>query len=278
MTSKKLYINDLLRFNEDEMKNIKIKFNQFNGVVNPIDEYIKSPDVINNMWFFWRTNRRYFNVGETAICLLKISNDMWLLTTIKEITKELNITDGINYEGKEIDDYEPYYGRMIVKFHKTFQTQCTFYNKVCNEMEVIQILPSIFDGDDFPGYDKVRLTYNQLDSIISRGKRDWISALENQKAVYLITDINNGKLYVGSATNKTGMLLQRWRNYILNGHGGNRELIELVSKNGFEYIKNNFKYSILENYNSKVDDNIILERESWWKETLQSRKFGYNSN
>ena len=27
-----------------------------------------------------------------------------------------------------------------------------------------------------------------------------------------------------------------------------------------------------------VDDQVILERESWWKETLQSRKFGYNAN
>ena len=33
-----------------------------------------------------------------------------------------------------------------------------------------------------------------------------------------------------------------------------------------------------ENYNAKVDDHIILERESWWKETLQTRIFGYNSN
>ena len=36
--------------------------------------------------------------------------------------------------------------------------------------------------------------------------------------------------------------------------------------------------SILENYNAKVDDHIILARESWWKETLQSRTWGYNSN
>ena len=35
---------------------------------------------------------------------------------------------------------------------------------------------------------------------------------------------------------------------------------------------------INENYNAKMDDSVILERESWWKETLQSRKFGYNAN
>ena len=74
------------------------------------------------------------------------------------------------------------------------------------------------------------------------------------------------------------MLLQRWSNYVSNGHGGNKELVELVNKEGFDYIKKNFQYSILENYNVKTDDGLVLRRESWWKEALQSRRFGYNSN
>ena len=63
-----------------------------------------------------------------------------------------------------------------------------------------------------------------------------------------------------------------------NGHGGNKELVALVEREGFDYVRENFQYSILENYNAKVDEHIILERESWWKETLQSRVWGYNSN
>ncbi len=79
-------------------------------------------------------------------------------------------------------------------------------------------------------------------------------------------------------TSDNGMLLQQWGNYVLDGHGGNKELIELVNMKGFDYVQQNFQYSILENYNYKVEDKVILQRESWWKETLQSRKFGYNSN
>ena len=59
---------------------------------------------------------------------------------------------------------------------------------------VNQILPAIFEGDDFPGYGKVSLSYSQLATIINTNKRDWIAALSGQKAVYLITDRNNGKL------------------------------------------------------------------------------------
>jgi hypothetical protein len=156
--------------------------------------------------------------------------------------------------------------------------QGRYYSEVKDELIVNQVLPSIFDGEDFPGYDNVRLSYSQLASIIGNGKRDWVAALENQKAVYLITDKATGKLYVGSATSSYGMLLQRWSSYIANGHGGNKELVELVKTKGFKYVKENFQYSILENYNAKVDDQFILQRESWWKDTLQSRKWGYNCN
>lgn len=273
-----LYLNDLLHIGSENMKNVKIRFNQFNGSEDPLDLYIRDPDIVNTQFFLWRSKQRYFAVGQIAICFLKISEDMWLLTTIKKIKKDLDVIEGINYECEEIAEYKPYFGRLIIKFHKTFQTQGVFYKSVFKELIVDQILPSQYDGEDFPGYDKVRLSYEQLSSIISREKRDWIAALENQKAVYLITDKHNGKLYVGSATSDTGMLLQRWKNYIENGHGGNKELKRIVNENGLEYIKRYFQYSILENYNSKVDDSVILERESWWKETLQSRNFGYNQN
>lgn len=274
----KIYLNNLLHFNQADYGNIKIKFNQSNGYDDPMELYQSNPDIVNNQWLFWRNKQRYFYVGQIAVCFLKLSYDTWLLTTIKKVTKELNVYDGINYEGEELEEYKSYFGRVVIKYRKTFQQQGRYYGEICDDLEVQQILPTVFDGDDFPGYDKVRLSYRQLESVLNRGKRDWIAALENQKAVYLITDKDNGKMYVGSATGDYGMLLQRWRNYVANGHGRNKELVEIVNEKGYEYIKANFQYSILENYNAKVDDRIILERESWWKETLQTRMYGYNSN
>ena len=35
---------------------------------------------------------------------------------------------------------------------------------------------------------------------------------------------------------------------------------------------------VLEIYKSTTDDDAILERESWWKELLMTRQFGYNKN
>lgn len=271
-------LNDLLNLSSEELKTVKVRFNQSNGIENPMDLYLKNPEIVNNQWFLWRTKSKLFKVGEIAICLLKLSSDTWLLTTIKKITEDLDVCDSINYKAEELEKYKKFYGRVILKYHKTVQTQVMYLGTVKDELEVLEILPTIFDGDEFAGYDKVSLSYSQLEAIIKLKKQTWIGALENQKAVYLQTDKVTGKLYVGSATSDQGMLLSRWKNYIENGHGGNVGLKELVREKGFDYIKKNFQYTIIENFNAKVDDHYVLERESYWKEVLRSREFGYNKN
>ena len=276
--TKPILLNDLLHLDQGELSRAKIKFNLHGGGVRHIDVFLQNTDDVNNTALFWRRKKRHFNVGQIAISLIQMSRDTWLLATVKEVTRELGVTDGVNYEGVEKEQYQPFFGRVIIKYHKKLQEGVRYANSIINELEVQQILPSIFDGEDFPGYDKVRLSYEQLSIIIQRRKQDWVSALENQKAVYLITDKGSGKLYVGSAYGENGMLLKRWTDYVGNGHGGNKLLKAVIEDFGMDYVANNFQYSILENYNARVDKRIILERESWWKETLGSKVFGLNAN
>lgn len=274
----KIMLNDLLHFDAAEVPNVRVKFNISNGYDDPLDLYKTNPDEVNVTWFLWHDDRRYFNVGQTAICLLKLRGDQWLLTTIKKITRLLDVTDGVGYDADEVKEYEQYFGRLVVEYHNPCRTMGRKYENVMDELEVVQILNEQYTGNEFPGYENVRLSYPLLKNIVDRQLPGWVDALRNQKAVYLITDTKTGKLYVGSATSQTGMLLQRWSSYAADGHGGNVELRELVKQQGFNYVKENFQYSILENYNARMDDGYILKRESWWKETLCTRTHGYNKN
>lgn len=274
----KIMLNDLLHFDAAEVPNVRVKFNISNGYDDPLDLYKTNPDEVNVTWFLWHDDRRYFNVGQTAICLLKLRGDQWLLTTIKKITRLLDVTDGVGYDAVEVKEYEQYFGRLVVEYHNPCRTMGRKYENVMDELEVVQILNEQYTGNEFPGYENVRLSYPLLKNIVDRQLPGWVDALRNQKAVYLITDTKTGKMYVGSATSQTGMLLQRWSSYAADGHGGNIELRELVKQQGFDYVKENFQYSILENYNARMDDGYILKRESWWKETLCTRTHGYNKN
>lgn len=273
-----ILLNDLLQIPDADIPRTRLKLNVYDGNSNPLEEYKKDPEKVNSEWLLWHKERRYFHENNIAICLLFLGNDRWLLTTIKKITEELPVTDGVGYEADTLQEYSRFFGRVILKYHNPYKNMGRTYASIRNDLAVSEILPAAYDGDEFPGYENIRLTYEQLAAIINCKKAGWLAALQNQKAVYLITDTSTGKLYVGSATAQTGMLLQRWTAYLTNGHGGNVGLKEIVAAKGIDYVKAHFQYSVLENYNARMDDTYILRREAWWKETLCSRTHGYNKN
>lgn len=107
-------LNDLLGFSEDELTRVKVRFNQRDGRLDPVDEYEKDPERVNVNWFLNKNN--LFSKGEIGICLLGIERDTWLLTTVKKI---LNVREmaGVGYDAEEIDRLKKYFGRIVIKCH-----------------------------------------------------------------------------------------------------------------------------------------------------------------
>ncbi len=269
----KIKLNDILRF--ENLDNVKIRFNlQFGKNWNPI-EIFKNGDTTTMLEGHYHNynKKKEYKVGQITVGLIRIkkNEDTFLLFHIGKVTKDLNKFNGIGYAFEDLPEYKKYVGRLIVEFKNKVQTVNRTAKSVINDCFVSQILPDTFDNDLFPGYDKVSISWDELKRVIE--KDNWKTALQNQKGVYLMTDISNGKKYVGSAYGEH-MILGRWRAYVKSGHGGNVGLKTLT----FDHIKKNFTYSILDIYKSTTNDQIIIERENWWKEILQSRKFGYNEN
>ena len=105
----------------------------------------------------------------------------------------------------------------------------------------------------------------------------WKSDSVGFKRIYAITDVFNGKLYIGSACGND-CLLNRWSSYANNLTGGNVELKKVLEEKGKKYIQTNFKYSILEIFDTKTKQEYILERENYWKNVFETKKFGMNKN
>ena len=184
----RILINDLLKIPDCDIGKTRLKLNVFNGNTDPLEEYKRDPDKINIEWFLWHNQRRYFHTGQIAICLLYLYDDKWLLTTIKRITKEIDVVDDVGFEAEEIEEYRKYYGRLVLKYHNTKRGMGRTYESMMEELEVIEILSTAYDGDEFPGYENIRLSFSQLETIIRNKRSGWLDALRNQKAVYLITD------------------------------------------------------------------------------------------
>lgn len=266
-------LNDILQL--DSLKNVKIRFNlMFAQNWNPI-ELFKNGDISTMLeGQYWNYNKKKsYKAGQITIGLVKIkpNEDFWLLFHIGQVTMDLNRLNGVGYEHQELPEYRKYVGRLIVKFKIKAQAMIRNAESVIDDCFVSQILPDTFDNDLFPGYEKVNISWDEMKRVLE--KDNWKTALQNQKGVYLITDVSNGKMYIGSAYGEN-MILGRWKAYVKTGHGGNIGLRQLT----FDYIKLNFRYSILDIYKSTTDDQAIIDRESWWKEVLHTRKFGYNEN
>ena len=127
-----------------------------------------------------------------------------------------------------------------------------------------------------PGYKNVVLDRVSLGAIIRQELKSWKTALSIVKGIYLLTDVDGEKLYVGQANGKDG-IWGRWKTYFTTGHGGNAGLIEAFGTCDEERLKN-VTFSILEIMDNNSDKHEINRREKHWKSILLSRSIGHNRN
>lgn len=263
-------LNDLLQISD--LSDLKIRMlTTYSNQTDPLD-YFRSNDNDELMkWLFWNYSRKSFRVGEIVIGLLRLQGNKWLLFNISKVTKDLNIYSAPGFEYETLTQYQQYFGRVIVEYKNKAQTLIRKASGMISDCNVTQIIEDKYEDEEFPGYEKVNISWGTMNRVLN--KSSWKAALQNQKGVYLITDSYTGKMYVGSAYGQH-MLFGRWQDYLRSCHGGNVDLRELKA----DYIKTNFRYSILDIFKSTVEDKFIIERESWWKGTLMTRNFGYNRN
>ena len=132
-------------------------------------------------------------------------------------------------------------------------------NKQVNELR------TTFKEPDFPGF----LNFEKPLSLLEVLPKDWITALQSTKGVYLLTCPRTKEQYVGSARGAEGFW-NRWQFYAQTGHGHN---VGLKSREPSDY-----RVSILEVAGSSSSDEEILAMERRWKRKLQSQEMGLNRN
>lgn len=275
-------LQEFLPFLAENQNEFKVHCATPNGENNPLSIWLSGQNNFTKDQNI-QTKKNFERKYILSFCEIN-KNGEWLFVGIyksfgvKEIIKDKNTGKELNiYDTELIEEGKEFIGKLVVGFDlkeespSAARQRYRYLESLLDKMEVLELKREKVKVE-FPGYDNVNVTWRELESLIETPV--WKTALENQKAVYLIVDRKTGKKYVGSAYGDN-MLLGRWRNYIENGHGGNKLLKTL----DFEYIKENFKYSILEIFKSSVDNETIINRESFWKEVLLTRgEFGYNDN
>jgi len=240
---------------------------------NPLDVFIRD----RNEWADWQRYRGSKDewTREYIFTLIKFHNN-WIFGGIFKIIGKYQTY----YDVELTEQYDSLIGRLIISGvpNNRGRGRSYYLETYFDTFEVNMILQDVYDGQEFPGYENINISFKSLEHIFRIQKSDWKLALSNLKGVYLINDLNTNKKYVGSAYNGQG-IWSRWSEYIQNGHGGNKLLKKLMKEKGLQYAKNNYQFSLLEFRSMKTDDVDIINRESFWKRVLNTKgNFGYNDN
>lgn len=214
------------------------------------------------------------------VSLIHLRGDRWLFAGVWEVNSVKPRTEGerswFQYSTSEVDGLGHLTGQAILSFKKDFRASYLIGPKYIDKVTVLEILEQRMSIGNFPGYNSVLIPYRLLCTIIREELPSWKSALSNVSGVYIITDKQTGKHYVGSAYGGEG-LWQRWVSYAKDGHGGNKELKALFKEKGIEYVYS-LQWSVLEVCDLNASKEYVLDREGHWKDVLRSREFGYNKN
>lgn len=263
----------------------KVKFNMnagdenkkaFDLLCNNYEEWIRM-----NSWKSKQANNNYVD-AEYVLSFAQYylyGVEYFVFGGLYKIEKKIpEVFDDVGYDLTLQEDYEEYIGRLIIKLKKPIGRD--IYNKPYENVQR-DFDPEIYEikSDkkvaEFKGYDKVKLPFWKFKYIFENNDIEWKKALEKVKAVYVITDMETGELYIGSAYGNEG-LWERWQKYAQNLTGGNKKLESIKKDKGDEYIINNFQFSIIEIFDTKTNDNYVIEREEFWKQVFNTYDCGLN--
>lgn len=265
-------IIDFLNLSEEIIHNSKIHF-----AIGNKERFEPLYVFFRNGFQEWQETQHHKNFEKRYILsLIYYGKGEWLFAGIYRRISLSKENELFIYQTELTGYGKEFIGRLIVKFDKKFRQSYPNLRNYCERLELLEILRDRYTVEPFPGYEKVKVGFKLLQSIILQEEKTWKTALSIVKGVYLISDVSNGKLYVGSAYGENAFWT-RWEDYTQNGHGGNADLKSIIDKNGIDYA-DNFLFSILETRSMNAEDDEIIHRESYWKDILLTRTFGYNKN
>lgn len=222
--------------------------------------------------------QKNFECGYVLSLINLGTSKSWLFVGVYEVygVKQTKLFDGYTYDLRKIGGLEHLEGRAIVDFPKQFRASYLVGSTHEHNLLVSSIREERMSIAEFPGFNGVCLKFPELQSIIRQDNPSWRAGLKNVSGVYLIVDCSTGYQYVGSAYSGIG-IWQRWAQYAKTGHGGNKELKQLLRANGDDHAYQ-FQFSLLEVCDINSSSEYVIGRESHWKRVLLTREFGLNWN
>jgi hypothetical protein len=251
-----------------------VHFARWNDVDQPLEVWARDKQEWHGWQEYWPGRDDFNRPYIFSLIQFYHETDVWLFGGVFRVL----VRHKDRYEVELTEIGKGFIGRLkLLSPYRSRTTRVNFENHY-SSFEVQEILRESYSGRAFPGYEGIEVSFDELETLVRNDRPDWKAALESVKGVYLITDTKTNRRYVGSAYGEQGVW-SRWCSYVGSGHGGNIELRSLVSDPSLSYCRANFRFALLENRSSRTSDEVVIEREAFWKRVLLTRgEQGLNRN
>jgi hypothetical protein len=249
-----------------ELRDYKVHFARWNKRNQPLDVFTK--DRIEwQGWQEYRPARDDFNRPLIfSLASFYHEPETWLFGGIFRVVARHKD----RYQVDLTDIGEEFIGRLKLRSPYNSRATRVKMEEQYPAFEVSELLFEPYAGRQFPGYEDIDISFEEIEALVRNNRPDWKAALQSIKGVYLITDTRTNKRYVGSACGEGG-IWSRWSSYAESGHGGNVELRSLLKKSSLSYCRSHFRFALLEHRPVRSPNETIIAREGFWKRLLLSR-------
>ncbi len=268
-------LNDIWTIEHPER--YKVHFARTNYWDHPLDVFARDRDEWQG-WQEYRPKRDMFS-RDFIFSLMQFYHETnaWLFGGIYKVIGRLPD----RYEVQLVEDGQGFIGRLKLNLEYKDMSGRVNFEKHYSDFKVLEILKEPYSGNFFLGYENIDISFNELETIVNNQRDDWRITLQSVSGIYVVTDTKANLRYVGSAYGEEGVW-SRWAQYANTGHGNNVEFqthLENQDEETIEYCRKHLKFGLLEHRPSRTPEEVIIQRESYWKDLLQTRRpHGLNRN
>lgn len=266
---------DILRTQDPrlEPEKCKVHLASWNGFEDPLAVYRAGEF---DRWQSWQEKKNFERPFVVSLIKYQEGKSRWLYVgAYEQKGSKPHETKGVVYDLTPIESSLDLAGRVVSSFERPSRQAYLYGESVAPTCLVQEIRAEKLHNEEFPGFKNVNISFSELAAYARQGVPSWVAALRSVAGVYLISDQETGKLYVGSATGAEG-IWSRWCGY-LNGHGDNVRLRKLIADGGPQRAEH-FHFSVLEVADTHTSPEEVLKREQHWKQVLLTRDHGHNGN
>lgn len=206
-------LKDIIRIDKPEIYRLLFAKNSEGG--EPLDAYMDSLEHWTG-WQKWGTKDRFPAQYIISFMDFYPKPGSSLFGGIFEVLNRNWENDPSEfYDVRLVEDYKELIGRLRVANPKSdsgnhIRKPELILEKYYDSIEVLELLPAQYVHHVFPGYEYIDYDAVFIRKIIFSEAADWKAALSSVKGVYMLTDMNNGKRYIGSAYGDGGVW-GRWQ-------------------------------------------------------------------